>query len=125
MEKLYVVVRADLLPGAQIAQSCHAVSAFATRFAEEHREWHRNGKNLIVVSVPDELAIERLLDALEDDHEILCAPFFEPDFGDALTAFAAPGSAGKLLSMLPLALRAPKAARSAGAAPMQAGASGS
>ena len=28
MEKLYIIVRRDLAPGAQCAQSCHAMHAF-------------------------------------------------------------------------------------------------
>jgi len=113
MGRLYVVTRADLAPGAQLAQSCHAVSAFAARFPEEHRKWHTAAQNLVVLSVADEKALSDLLDSIEDAHEIECAAFFEPDFDDALTAFAVSGEAGRLLSSLPLALRPQRVASAA------------
>lgn len=112
MERLYVITRQDLLPGAQLAQSCHAVSAFATAFPEEHRLWHEQGQNLIVLAVPDEHALCRLADRIEAGG-ILGARFYEPDFDDALTAFAVSDEAARLLSSLPLALREPKPARAA------------
>lgn len=40
MSKLYVVTRGDLSAGAQCAQSCHALSAFAHFEPEVHRSWH-------------------------------------------------------------------------------------
>lgn len=112
MEKLYVVVRADLAPGAQLAQSCHAVSAFATAFPDLHRDWHEHGQNLVVLAAADEQALCRLADRIEAGG-ILGARFYEPDFGDALTAFAVSDAAARQLSSLPLALREPKPARAA------------
>lgn len=113
MDRLYVVTRSNLPPGAQLAQSCHAVSAFAARFPAEHRAWHEHGQNLVVLSVADESKLGGLLDAIEDVDGIECAPFFEPDFADALTAFAVCGEAARRLSSLPLALRAPREAKAA------------
>jgi len=110
MQKLYVVTRSDLSPGAIVAQSCHAVSAFAVRFPDEHRAWHAHGQNLVVLGAPDEQALDRLMNTLEDTHQIPCAAFFEPDLSDSLTAFAVSDRAAKLLSCLPLALRAPRCA---------------
>lgn len=110
MDRLYVVTRADLAPGAQLAQSCHAVSAFAVANPEQHREWHKTGQNLVVLAVANETTLCALLASLEDQHGFSCAAFFEPDFSDELTAFAVSGDAGKLLSSLPLALRAPRLA---------------
>ncbi len=110
MERLYVVTRQDLPPGAQGAQSQHAVSAFAVQQPDVHREWHQNGKNLVWLAAPDLEALTRLMSALEDQHGFTCAAFFEPDFNDELTAFAVSGEAAKLLSHLPLALRAPRKA---------------
>lgn len=110
MQRLYVVTRSDLAPGAQLAQSCHAVSAFAATFPEVHREWHANGQNLVVLAALDEKRLGNLLDSLEDVHGLSCAAFFEPDFGGQMTAIAVPGEAAKLLSSLPLALRTPRAA---------------
>ena len=113
MEKLYVVVRADLAPGAQIAQSCHAVSAFASAFPDLHRDWHERGQNLVVLAAIDETHLTRLFDGNDRVPAAQCAPFYEPDLGDTLTAFAVTDHAQKILSSLPLALREPKAARAA------------
>ena len=106
MKKLYVVVRGDLPEGAQIAQSCHAVSAYAVAFPEAHRDWHQNGQNLVVLSVPNEAQLRDLLGTIELVLEIVCAPFNEPDLGGQMTAFAVPDLAAKQLASLPLALRA-------------------
>lgn len=108
MKKLYVVVRGDLPEGAQIAQSCHAVSAYAVAFPERHRDWHQHGQNLVVLSVTNEAHLRVLLDIIGRVHEIVCTPFFEPDLDGQMTAFAVPDLAAKQLACLPLALRAPR-----------------
>lgn len=105
MERLYVVTRSDLTPGAQGTQSQHAVSEYAVRHPDRHREWHTTGQNLIWLAVRDLDALEELLSLLEDECRIECAAFFEPDFGDQLTAFAVGGEAARRLSSLPCALR--------------------
>lgn len=107
MKKLYVIVRADLPPGAQLAQSCHVVSAFAVAHPELHRAWHTGGQNLVCLQVPDRRALEYL------GNEICpaaYAAFSEPDYGGELTALAMSDDAARWLSSLPLALRAAKAA---------------
>lgn len=99
MEKLYVVVRNDLPPGLQTAQACHALREFAHRFPELDRRWFESSNNLVVLQVPTLGDLEGLV-AIGS----LVAPFYEPDLGGELTA-AAFGD-GRLLSSLPLALRA-------------------
>jgi hypothetical protein len=108
MQRLYIVTRADLPPGAQGAQSQHALSEYAVRHPEKHREWHQSGKNLIWLATRDLDALEELMTTLEDHCGIECAAFFEPDFGDQLTAFAVGEEAARRLSSLPLALREQK-----------------
>lgn len=109
MEKLYVVVRADLPPGAQLAQSCHAVSAFAADYPKAHEDWHRHGQNLVVLQIPDEAALSRLLEfAIESDAIERVSLFREPDFDDQLTACAFDDGISRYVSSLPLALRAPR-----------------
>lgn len=108
MQKLYVVTRADLSPGAIVAQSCHAVSAFAVRFPEEHRAWHAEGQNLVVLAALDEKRLGGKMGRLEDVHGIPCVAFYEPDLEGALTAFSVSDVAAKYLSQLPLALREPR-----------------
>lgn len=109
MDRLYVVTRADLLPGAQGTQSQHALSEFAVRHPDQHREWHQKGKNLIWLATRDLAALEALMTTLESEHGIECSGFYEPDFGDQLTAFAVSEQAARLLSSLPCALREQRA----------------
>ncbi len=110
MNRLYVVTRADLHPGAQLAQSCHAVSAFAALHPEAHAEWHLSAQNLVVLQVPDEAALLALLERATLGEAERSASFREPDFGDQLTAVALSGDAARMLSSLPLALREPRRA---------------
>lgn len=105
MERLYVVTRADLSPGAQIAQSCHALRAFVEKHPELDQAWHRAGGNLVCLSVPDERELYNLLyDA--DSLDLALAGFCEEDLGNQLTALALEGRAKRLLRALPLALAA-------------------
>ncbi len=105
MEKLYIVVRRDLKPGAQCAQSCHALSAFACAYPDLHRDWHTNGQNLVVLSVRD---IGELMLVYENAVRsgLPRVAFSEPDFGGVATAIALGGDARPIVSSLPLALRA-------------------
>jgi len=105
MKKLYIIVRADLPPGAQLAQSCHVVSAFAVAHPELHRAWHADGQNLVCLQVPDRRALELLGSEISPQ---AFASFSEPDFGGELTALAMSDDAARRLSTLPLALRAPR-----------------
>lgn len=105
MDRLYIVVRADLAPGAQIAQSCHALRAFVEAYPELDRAWHAAGGNLVVLSVPEERDLAELYVWATGAEELAGAWFREEDFGDELTAIALEGRAKPLLRALPLALR--------------------
>lgn len=54
MEKLYVVVRADLSPGLQIAQACHACRAFQAEYRDLEESWYTTSNTIAVLSVPSE-----------------------------------------------------------------------
>jgi len=108
--KLYIIVRGDLPPGAQLAQSCHAAFSLAGQFPEEVGPWNRVDQNLVVLQAPNEGALWELLGDAMRAH-VSVTGFCEPDLDDSLTAVAMIGeNAGKLVSSLPLALRAPRAA---------------
>lgn len=64
--------------------------------------WHDRSNYLVVLSVPDERALELLCDDLNG-----CCPVLvhEPDLDDQATAFAVRHDAGRWLSSLPLAMR--------------------
>jgi peptidyl-tRNA hydrolase len=108
-DKLFIVTRADLPPGAIAAQSTHVALAFAVEHPEVFRVWHGGSNNIVLLSVPDEGALVRLASrAVKADVE--CTFFKEPDFGDSVTAVAIGPSGWRLVSSLPLALRKPKQA---------------
>lgn len=68
--------------------------------------WHTDSNYLVLVAVPDEPALEALLDAAKD-RDILLTEIREPDYDDALTAIVLePTDASRrLCSSLPLTLR--------------------
>lgn len=109
MRKLYVVVRADLAPGAQLAQSVHAASAFAALYPAQHAAWQARDQVLVVLAIRDESALAELLRRAMGQG-VLSAGFHEEDMNRELTACAFSGDVAKLVSSLPLALRAPRAA---------------
>lgn len=104
MDRLYLVTRRDLPAGAQAAQCCHALRAFAELHPDLDRQWHEHGGNIVLLSVGTEAELVQLLEAATAQH-ISLAFFHEADFGGALTATAFSAAARRLLSGLPLALR--------------------
>lgn len=104
MKKLYILVRDDLAPGAQLVQSVHAALAFAHEHPELVREWHEHSNNIAALQVRDEPALLDFL-AKAGERGIPCSAFREPDFGDAATALAMGAGAEKIASQLPLALK--------------------
>lgn len=97
MKKTYIVVRADLPPGLQMAQACHAAVAFTAAHGVLT-------ENLVVLHAPDERALRALSEGCGS--AIRAAAFHEPDLGGELTALAMDDGGRRLLSSLPLALRA-------------------
>ena len=104
MQKLYIVVRSDLAPGAQLAQSNHATAEFSVAYPEAFRDWAANQRNIVCLNIQGEAALADLL-KLAKAKGVPCAAFHEPDFGDELTAVALGEGGDKLTSCLPLALK--------------------
>jgi peptidyl-tRNA hydrolase len=90
--KLFVLVRADL-PGTQKAvQAAHAVARFCS---SEFRRWHWNGREtesvpprwddetLVILKAKDLKELEELRAECQETW-----PFYEPDIGNEMTAFA-------------------------------------
>lgn len=96
MKRLYVVVRADLPLGLQMAQACHAAHGFARSSPDVDV-----GENLVVLHAKSEGELLRIW-LNYDGHGYA---FYEPDLNNEYTAIALDGNARKLLSSLPLALR--------------------
>jgi len=109
--KLYIITRKDLPDGAQAAQSCHATIKFSLTHPELTRSWSEASNNIALLAVPDEPALQRILDAASAlEHEgVRVVHFREPDFGDAMTALALHGDyVHRLVSSLPCALKPPR-----------------
>lgn len=109
MQRFYIVVRSDLDPGDQLAQSNHASMTFACAHASVCRAWQAGDNNLIALAVPDEGALDRLRIAISNV-TLRRVAIHEPDMGYQLTAIAFEGTeeSMKLVSSLPLALRKTK-----------------
>lgn len=107
--KLYVVTRRDLTWGAQSAQSAHAVAELALTCPTEFKEWHDGSNVIIMLTERDGFRLALLLRVIWEQH-IPAVPFYEPDFGGQLTAFAAcPNQTlPSMLKDLPLALPEPR-----------------
>jgi hypothetical protein len=100
MEKLYIITRSDLPPGAQLAQSCHAVSSFATKYHDTHGQWVEGSNNIVCLCVANETELECLYSAAKGPK----TRFQEPDLNDELTAVAFTDENKKLVQRLELAL---------------------
>jgi hypothetical protein len=109
-DKLFIVTRADLPPGARAAQSVHAALAFAHEHPDVCGSWYRGSNNIVVLEAPDEDALIMLMHATENAPGVTCSAFKEPDFDDEVTAIAVSHAAHRLVSHLPLALKEPKRA---------------
>ena len=102
--KMYVVVRADLSPGLQVAQSCHALRLFVDEHPEVDQAWYRSSNNLVVLQSSSKEELAKLAYELTKAG-VEVSLFREPDLGDELTAVAVSPTGAKYLSNLPLALR--------------------
>ena len=74
--KLYTVVRHDLAPGAQAAQSAHALAALALKYPQEFKNW--DNQTIVLLKTEYLGQLEKLIEAAEDG-EIKHATFHEPD----------------------------------------------
>lgn len=102
--KLYIVTRSDLKPGAQVAQSCHALRLFAEEHAHVDRYWYAKSNNLVCLAAKDESALQAIV-ARARAEGVAVSEFREPDFGDAVTAVAIEPDGAWLVANLPLCLR--------------------
>lgn len=102
-DKLYIVTRRDLSPGAQAVQGMHALREFVQAHPELDSEWYRTSNYLGFLSVEDERELTTLLNRCSL-FGVQTALFQEPDLGGSLTAIAIAPSGRKLVAKLPLAL---------------------
>jgi len=86
-DKLVLVTRADLPVGMQAAQVAHALRQFVEEHAQIEREWFAQSNTLVLVKVPNEVALSRLLERAQF-FRISASAFREPDLDGELTALA-------------------------------------
>lgn len=100
------MVRKDLAPGSQLAQSCHCCFQFAQEHPQLSNEWMRNSNYICILEIDNEAGLVKLAQEAEENN-ILISRFVEPDYDNSLTAIAlAPGwQSKKLCSNLRLALK--------------------
>lgn len=101
--RLYIAVRGDIPVGLAAAQAVHAAFSFATRHPSITGPWQRESQYLVIVTVPDEVALIALASsALARNLEV--STWHEPDLDGAATAVALePGiAARRLCANLPL-----------------------
>ncbi len=94
VEKLYVVVRADLPVGLQASQAVHAAQEFVLTQPRVARAWRAASNTVVLVTVPDVAGLERVRSAAADAR-VPVAAFEDIDLAPTLTALAlgpAPGA---------------------------------
>ncbi len=84
MQKLFILVRADLPTGLQIAQAIHAAVQWIME-DELSALWHKNSNNVVVKHVPDEATLLELA-AKGEARRCVVEAFKEPDLAGATTA---------------------------------------
>jgi hypothetical protein len=101
---MVVVTRKDLKPGAQLAQSLHALSQFSLENHQEFKQWNNN--YIISLSIENEQKLGNLLFNLEKKG-INVSCFHEPDLSNELTSicFLENETTRKLTSSLPLSFK--------------------
>jgi len=106
MDKLYVVVRSDILPGEQVAQSNHAVIRWCLEHIELTQNWLNTSEIIVCLGIKNEEELIKLIQRAEQK-EIKYSIFREPDMNNELTSVVfEPGeNSKKLCSNLGLVLR--------------------
>lgn len=100
---MYTVVRADIEPGYQVVQSCHATADFIVANPLISYLWNRNSNVMVSLNVPDQHHLLALASQLNDSG-VPCKLFYEPDIS-AYTALCTTDAGAPLMRGLPLALK--------------------
>ena len=101
--KLVTVTRADLTPAQQAVQSAHASIDFCFAFNNKASPWHKESQYLVMLSLPDEEALQQLILKCKLAG-ISYTAFYEPDLNNQLTPICLePGPiTQKLVKRIPL-----------------------
>ena len=102
MDKLYVVVRADLHPPQQAVQAIHAMRQWSHEFPAEDKAWFEETNTLALLAVANESDLGVLVERASQ-RGIPVACFHEPDRSNELTAIVLGPQGKRLASHLGLA----------------------
>lgn len=103
--KMYILVRQDISPGYQIAQSVHAKDQFTHEFPKEENKWYQESNTIVVLGVPNEDALKAYA-YLADSQGLKHSMFYEPDIDEHTALAIEPGeAAAKLCANLRIACR--------------------
>lgn len=86
--RLYLIVRNDLSAGQQATQAAHALADFASARRELFERWHAGTNTLVMLTVPNEPALEELCASIAGVEAGAHWTTREPDLADALTGVA-------------------------------------
>ena len=85
--KIVTVVRKDLNPGDQLAQSLHSATEFAHKFPNQFNDWMTNSQYIVSLSANDEHHLKEIYTKLEWFGANV-VKFYEPDMNNQLTSIA-------------------------------------
>lgn len=104
MQKLYLITREDLPPGAQAAQLVHAMRQWVEDYPEADRAWFENSNTIVLLAASNEAHLGVIVDQARcREYPVAC--FREPDRDNELTAIALGPDGKSLTRKLPLALQ--------------------
>lgn len=83
--KLYVVVRNDLQPGSQIAQSLHAYREFIEHYRENEERWYSTSNVIVILQCKNEEELKQIM-LQASENNLKYKEFREPDMNNEITA---------------------------------------
>lgn len=105
LSKLYVLVRQDLSPGYQIAQSIHAKDQFTHMFPSIEKKWYFESNTIVVLGVRNEQELNAF-SFLARENNLAFSLFFEPDINENTALALEPGElTGELVKNLRPAIK--------------------
>jgi peptidyl-tRNA hydrolase len=100
VSKMYVLVRQDITPGYQIAQSIHAKDQFTHEHPETENKWYKESNTIVVLGVANQEVLYMFAN-LAQDVGLRHSLFYEPDIDEHTALAIEPGSASaELVSTL-------------------------
>lgn len=86
-DKLYIIVRNDLLPGQMSAQITHCAFQFAKEYPNITMDWMENSNFICLLQVKNEEELSELARQIFEE-KLSYSVFHEPDYDNSLTAIA-------------------------------------